>query len=78
MEASAVVAKSGLIGWAALGVGLGIYEAYAIKTKRIETLSTALHKLEGTPAGLAAVVWSGLTFHLFVEPRVKKCIKGRK
>lgn len=68
----AVKKRSGLIGWGLVTAGIGIYDYYAIKSQRIETLSTAVHNLQGVYIIGAAAMWGVVTAHLFVEPQIKK------
>lgn len=65
---------SGSIAWVALAVGILAYDIYAIRTKRIETLTRAFWRL--SEKQLTSVflngAWLGLTFHLLIEKSLRK------
>lgn len=70
--------KSGLYGWVGLVSGIVAYDVYAIKTRKIGTLTSAAHDLEGFTFGAGLAIWSGVTYHLFIEPRVNRWRKERR
>ena len=65
---------SGLIGWLGLMSIIIIYDIYAIRTKKIETLTRSFwrhtEKLMGKSIFIGA--WLGLTFHLLLEKMIRK------
>ena len=66
--------KSGSIAWGGLAAGIIAYDIYAIKSKKVETLTRAFWRLTEKPLiGIIPVgVWLGLTFHLLIEKLVRK------
>lgn len=72
--------KSGGFGWLVLAISIMVYEFYAIKSKKIETLTkffwrtTEKQIIENIFTG----VWLGLTFHLLIEKSLRKQIQIRK
>lgn len=66
--------KSGIPAWGGLVLGIIAYDIYAIKSKRIETLTRSFWRLTEKPfTGIALIgVWLGLTFHLLIEKLVRK------
>lgn len=67
---------SGLIGWAGLVGIIVLYDAYAIKTKKIETLTRSFwrHTEQTIGKSIFTGVWLGLTFHLLLEKMIRKKI----
>ena len=67
---------SGLYAWLAILAAVTAYDIYAVKTKKVETLTRAFWR--GTEKPLQKVipitVWTGLTAHLLLEKsiRIKK------
>lgn len=66
--------KSGTIAWGGLALGIIAYDAYAIKSKKIETLTRSFWRLTEKPisGSIFTGVWLGLTFHLLIEKLVRK------
>ena len=66
--------KSGSIAWGGLAAGIIAYDIYAIKSKKIETLTRAFWRLTEKPlsGSILIGVWLGLTFHLLIEKLVRK------
>lgn len=66
--------KSGTIAWGGLALGIIAYDYYAIKSKRIETLTRSFWRLTEKPltGSLFTGVWLGLTFHLLIEKLLRK------
>jgi hypothetical protein len=66
--------KSGTIAWGGLVLGIIAYDIYAIKSKKIETLTRSFWRLTEKPlTGIIPVgAWLGLTFHLLIEKLVRK------
>jgi hypothetical protein len=71
---------SGLSAWGVLVVGILVYEMYAIRTKKIETLTRAFWRLSEKQlhASILNGVWLGLTFHLLIEKSLRKLILEKK
>ena len=66
--------KSGSVAWGGLVLGVIAYDIYAIKSKKIETLTRSFWRLteEKIPKIALTGVWLGLTFHLLIEKLVRK------
>lgn len=66
--------KSGLIAWGGLAFGIIAYDVYAIKSKKIETLTRSFWRLTEKPltGSIFTGVWLGLTFHLLIEKLLRK------
>lgn len=66
--------KSGTIAWGGLALGIIIYDIYAIKSKKIETLTRAFwrHTENKTTGSIFTGVWLGLTFHLLIEKLIRQ------
>lgn len=69
---------TGLLGWLILAGVIFAYDAAAIKTKKIETLSTAAwsaqrHPLKGLVTG---AIWGAISWHLFCDRGVTPRIIG--
>lgn len=66
--------KSGLIGWVGLIAIIVLYDVYAIKTKRIETLTRSFWRHTEQTIGKSIFIgaWLGLTFHLLLEKMIRK------
>lgn len=66
--------KSGTIAWGGLALGIIAYDAYAIKSKKIETLTRSFWRLteKKITGSLFTGVWLGLTFHLLIEKLIRK------
>lgn len=66
--------KSGTIAWGGLAAGIIAYDVYAIKSKKIETLTRSFWRLTEKPltGSLFIGVWLGLTFHLLIEKVIRK------
>ena len=66
--------KSGSVAWGGLALGIIAYDMYAIKSKKIETLTRAFWRLTEKPltASIFIGVWLGLTFHLLIEKLIRK------
>jgi hypothetical protein len=69
---------SGFLGWLAIVVGVVAYDAYAIKTKRIETLTKFFWRTTEKPiiGSITVGVWLGLTFHLLIEKSLRKLFQN--
>lgn len=68
---------SGEYGWLGLTLIIVAYDAYAMKTKKIETLSAALWKSLAHPKKMpaAACIWGILTWHLFLDAHARQSYK---
>ncbi len=66
--------KSGAIAWGGLALGIIVYDIYAIKSKKIETLTRAFwrHTENKITGSIFIGVWLGLTFHLLIEKLIRK------
>ncbi len=66
--------KSGTVAWGGLALGIIAYDIYAIKSKKIETLTRSFWRLTEKPltGSLYIGVWLGLTFHLLIEKLIRK------
>jgi len=66
--------KSGSIAWGGLALGIIAYDIYAIKSKKIETLTRSFWRLTEKPftGAILTGAWLGLTFHLLIEKLVRK------
>lgn len=66
--------KSGLIGWGGLVAIIVLYDIYAIRTKRIETLTRSFwrHTEKTIGKNIFIGAWLGLTFHLLLEKMIRK------
>jgi len=65
---------SGLIGWCGLALVIIVYDVYAIKSKKIETLTRSFWRMtENKISGsIFTGAWLGLTFHLLIEKLIRK------
>lgn len=65
---------TGLYGWLLLAAVIIAYDAYAIKTKKIETLTRAFWRLTEKPIHgvIPIATWLGLTIHLMAEKNIRK------
>ena len=70
---------SGLFAWGALVIGIIAYDIYAIKTRKIETLTKAFWRLseKQITGSILNGVWLGLTFHLLIEKSLRKLFHKR-
>lgn len=66
--------KSGIIAWGGLALGIVAYDIYAMKSKKIETLTRSFWRLTEKPVTsiIPIGVWLGLTFHLLIEKLIRK------
>jgi len=66
--------KSGTVDWGGLALGIIAYDIYAIKSKKIETLTRSFWRLTEKPlsGSIFTGVWLGLTFHLLIEKLIRK------
>jgi hypothetical protein len=65
--------KSGLSAWG-VRIGIIVYDVYAIKSKKIETLTRSFWRITEKPkiGSIFIGVWLGLTFHLLIEKLIRK------
>ena len=68
---------SGEYAWLIMALGITAYDLFAIKTKKIETMSTALWRSLHHPFKLpvAAIAWAILSYHLFASKNARDSIK---
>ena len=66
--------KSGSIAWGTLALGIVAYDIYAIKSKKIETLTRSFWRLTEKPLTGSILIgaWLSLTFHLLIEKLIRK------
>lgn len=66
--------QSGLYAWALMAMFVIAYDAYAIKTKKAETLTRAFWRLteKGIQKYIPLLLWSAITLHLVLEKDVRK------
>lgn len=71
---------SGAYAWLALVAIIAAYDYYAIKSKRIETLTRSFWRSTERP--LKSIIpiasWTVLTAHLLLEKRVRRSITDKK
>lgn len=65
---------SGVFGWLLIAFVVVSYDAYAMKTKKAETLSSAFWRWSTHPVGafFTTATWAALTHHLVIDNRIKK------
>ena len=65
---------SGVLAWCMLVLVIIAYDVYAIKSKRIETLTKSFWRMtENKISGsIFTGAWLGLTFHLLIEKLIRK------
>ena len=70
---------SGVFAWSTLLLAILAYEIYAIKSKKIETLTKTFWRLtEKQPTNsIFTGVWLGLTFHLLIEKSFRVFISSK-
>jgi hypothetical protein len=68
---------SGEWAWLGLAAVVTSYDLYAIKTRKVETLSTALWKSLANPvkAPVSFLIWGSLTWHLFLNKQARNSYK---
>jgi hypothetical protein len=71
--------RSGVVGWLGLVCIVVLYDVYAIKTKKIETLTRSFWRHTEHKIGQSIFIgaWLGLTFHLLFEKMIRKKISNR-
>ena len=71
---------SGAYGWLLLFTAIFLYDAYAIKTKKLETLTRFFwRKTENPTSSLIPIaLWTGLTTHLLLEKSIRRKAFGDK
>lgn len=71
---------SGFVAWASLAAGIVAYEVYAIRSKKIETLTRAFWRITDKKihGSIFTGAWLGLTFHLLIEKSFRRFISGKK
>ena len=64
---------SGVFGWLFVIGVIVSYDAYAMKTKKAETLSSAFWRWSSHPIGafVTTATWAALTHHLLIDNRLK-------
>lgn len=71
---------SGEYAWVAMALSITLYDLVAIKTKKMETMSTALWKSLNHPMKfpVAPIAWAILTYHLFASSNARSSMKSRQ
>jgi hypothetical protein len=71
--------KSGLSAWGILALGIIVYDIYAIKSEKIETLTRSFWRITEKPkiGNIFIGVWLGLTFHLLIEKLIRKAYNSK-
>lgn len=71
---------SGVFAWASMLSAILAYEIYAIRSKKIETLTKFFWRVTEKPilGNVFTGVWLGLTFHLLIEKSLRKTISTLK
>jgi len=69
---------SGLLGWCGLLSVIIAYDVYAIKSKKIETLTRFFWRMTEQPitGSIITGAWIGLSFHLLIEKLIRKALSG--
>ncbi len=64
---------TGVIGWIGLVAIIVLYDYYAIKTKKVETLTRSFWRHTEHKIGQSIFIgaWLGLTFHLLFEKMIR-------
>lgn len=64
---------TGVIGWIGLVAIIVLYDYYAIKTKKVETLTRSFWRHTENKIGQSIFIgaWLGLTFHLLFEKIIR-------
>jgi hypothetical protein len=72
--------KTGATGWLLLSVTVILWDLWAIRTQRVETLTRSFWRLSKTSWGGFALqaIWGILTAHLLVEARLRQALEGRR
>jgi len=72
-------AISGIIGWCGILSAIIVYDAYAIKSKKIETLTRFFWRMTEQPitGSIITGAWIGLSFHLLIEKLIRKALSGQ-
>lgn len=67
----------GDIAWAVMALSITLYDVYAIKSKKAETMSGALWRSLKHPFKfpIATIIWGVLTYHLFAGRNARTSIK---
>ena len=66
--------KSGALGWAFLALYICLFDLYAIRTQKIETLTRSYWRnaVHPTRSVFVHIAWMIATFHLIGEHRVRR------
>jgi hypothetical protein len=72
--------KTGLIGWAGLVAFVVLYDLFAIRSRKIETLTRSFWRLSSRRSGLifTHIAWLLTTLHLVVEFRARRAYHARR
>lgn len=71
---------SGVFAWASMLLAILAYEIYAIRSKKIETLTKFFWRIteKSILGSVFTGVWLGLTFHLLIEKSLRKQFNNQK
>lgn len=69
---------SGILGWCGILSAIIAYDVYAIKSKKIETLTRFFWRMTEQPITGSIIIgaWLGLSFHLLIEKLIRKALSG--
>lgn len=70
---------SGVLGWCGILSLIIVYDVYAIKSKKIETLTRFFWRMTEQPitGNIITGAWLGLSFHLLIEKLIRKALSGQ-
>lgn len=68
---------NGFWAWLIMALSILAYDIFAIKTKKAETMSTALWRMLQNPTHSPALmmVWLSITYHLFINKQARSSYK---
>jgi hypothetical protein len=72
--------KTGAVGWVILALYIVVFDVYAIRTKKFETLTRAYWRGSSSVKGSFFVhgLWALATFHLVAEHRVRRALYKKR
>lgn len=72
--------KTGVVAWLFLGLFVLIWDIWAIRTQKVETLTRTFWRLSKTSYGgfVLQSIWGILTVHLLIEARLRQALEGRR
>lgn len=68
---------SGAFGWLAIFALATVYDVYAIKTNKVETLSRAFWRWNKHSYGglITAAIWASISFHLLIDNPLRHVVE---